>query len=100
MDVLCRKAFDAAQHFNVRSIVLAGGVACNGALRERFQGTVPARYRAVLPLKKYCTDNAAMVGGLGWHYWKRGVTAEPGLDAQARLPLNQTIPIWFDKVQP
>ena len=100
VDVLCRKAFDAAQQFNVRSIVLAGGVACNGALRERFQATVPKRYRAVLPLKKYCTDNAAMVGGLGWHYWKRGVTAEPGLDAQARLPLNQTIPIWFDKVQP
>ena len=100
VDVLCRKAFDAARYFDVRSIVLAGGVACNGALRERFQATVPARYRAVLPLKKYCTDNAAMVGGLGWHYWKRGVTAEPGLDAQARLPLNQTIPIWFDKVQP
>ena len=100
VDVLCRKAFDAAQYFNVRSIVLAGGVACNGALRERFQATVPKRYRAVLPLKKYCTDNAAMVGGLGWHYWKRGVIAEPGLDAQARLPLNQTIPIWFDKVQP
>ena len=100
VDVLCRKAFDAAQYFNVRSIVLAGGVACNGALRERFQATVPKRYRAVLPLKKYCTDNAAMVGGLGWHYWKRGVTAPADLDAQARLPLNQTIPIWFDKVRP
>ncbi|MDD6337832.1 MAG: tRNA (adenosine(37)-N6)-threonylcarbamoyltransferase complex transferase subunit TsaD [Lentisphaeria bacterium] len=97
VDVLCRKAFDAAKHFNVRSVVLAGGVACNGALRERFEATVPKRYRAVLPLKKYCTDNAAMVAGLGWHYWKRGVTASLELDAQARLPLNQTVPIWFDR---
>ena len=100
MDVLCRKAFDAAKHFNVRSVVLAGGVACNGALRERFEATVPKRYRAVLPLKKYCTDNAAMVAGLGWHYWKRGVTASLELDAQARLPLNQTVPIWFDRPEP
>lgn len=96
VDVLCRKAFDAARFYHVKSVVLAGGVACNGALRERFAATIPAGCKAILPLKKYCTDNAAMVGGLGWHYWKNGVSSPLTLDAQARLPLNQVLPICFE----
>lgn len=96
VDVLCRKAFDAAKYFHVKSIVLAGGVACNGALRERFLQTIPKNCKPILPVKKYCTDNAAMVGGLGWHYYKRGVFSTLELDTQARLPLNQVLPICFE----
>jgi len=36
VDVLCTKAFDAAAYYHVKSAVLCGGVACNGALRDRF----------------------------------------------------------------
>lgn len=36
VDVLCTKAFDAVRFYNVKSAILCGGVACNGALRDRF----------------------------------------------------------------
>ncbi len=93
VDVLCRKTFDAAEFYQVKSVVLAGGVACNGALRERFGQSAPKRLKAILPKKKFCTDNAAMVAGLAWHYWKNQIFSPLDLDTQARLPLNQFLPI-------
>ena len=67
VDVLCTKAFDAARYFHAKTVLLAGGVACNSALRERFAATAPRGCRPILAPKKYCTDNAAMVGGLAYH---------------------------------
>ena len=41
---------------------MAGGVAANGALRERMLAWGAARGVVVrLPEKRYCTDNAAMI---------------------------------------
>src|SRR5262249_50950097 len=43
-------------------VVVAGGVAANGALRERMAAWGAARGVIVrLPEKRYCTDNAAMI---------------------------------------
>lgn len=43
-------------------VVIAGGVAANGALRERIQAWGTERGIVVrLPEKRYCTDNAAMI---------------------------------------
>lgn len=72
VDVLTMKTVDAVEHFRAKSVVLCGGVACNTALRnslkESLQDTQAEFY--VAP-PKYCTDNAAMIAGLGWHYFKR-----------------------------
>lgn len=96
VDVLCAKAFDAASHYDVKSIVLAGGVACNGALRERFEKTVPSRFKAFMAPRKYCTDNAAMIGGLAYHYHLKGIKSDLSLDALARLPLTTSLPFDFN----
>ena len=37
MDVLVRKAVRAVRDFNVRTLIAAGGVACNASLRERLE---------------------------------------------------------------
>ncbi len=43
-------------------VVVAGGVAANGVLRERMMAWGAARQLTVrLPEKRYCTDNAAMI---------------------------------------
>ena len=97
VDVLCTKAFDAARYYNVRSIVLCGGVACNGALRRRFEETVPSNIVSFMAPKKYCTDNAAMIAGLGYHYFVKGVRSGLDLDAVARLPLEAVLPFDFIK---
>jgi N6-L-threonylcarbamoyladenine synthase len=59
----------AEKQFKPRSIVIAGGVAANQALREAVDIAFPARpersRRVIYPDFKLCTDNAAMVAALG-----------------------------------
>ncbi len=45
-------------------IVFCGGVAANQYLREVLME------RVSVPMPQYCTDNAAMIAGLGYHYVK------------------------------
>ena len=92
VDVLCTKAFDAARHFQAKTALLAGGVACNSALRERFAATAPKGCRPILAPKKYCTDNAAMVAGLGYHYFAAQRFSDFSLDTFARLPHVTEVP--------
>ena len=92
VDVLCTKIFDAAKQYRVKSVVLCGGVSCNGALRERFEQRVPKNLIALTAPKKYCTDNAAMIGGLASFYHRSGAYNGLDLDAQARLPLSTELP--------
>ena len=40
--------------------------------------------KVALPSPGYCSDNAAMIAGLGWHHWQAGELAELSLDAMAR----------------
>ena len=55
------KAFDAARFFHAKSLILCGGVACNGCLREHFEAGAPKNVKVLLAPRKYCTDNAAMI---------------------------------------
>jgi tRNA N6-adenosine threonylcarbamoyltransferase len=92
IDVLCRKTIAAAKHFKVSSLVLCGGVACNSVLRERLTEKAPNHLKLFIAERKYCTDNAAMVAGLGYYMHRRGEFATPDIDAFARLPLISHAP--------
>jgi N6-L-threonylcarbamoyladenine synthase len=68
VDVLAEKAVAACLGENLKTVALAGGVACNSALRE----TLAARcnengLRLCVPKPVFCTDNAAMIACRG-HY--------------------------------
>lgn len=86
IDVLSLKTCDAVSHFQAKTLVLCGGVACNGALRERVKVSLPATVNLKIASPKYCTDNAAMIAGLGWHYFKQGHCDDLSLDVFSRLP--------------
>jgi len=92
VDVLTRKTMDAAKHFGAKSIVVSGGVACNGVLRQRFEDMFSKDYNVYLAPRKYCTDNAAMVAGIGFHYHKKGLHSPLDVDAFARLPMISDVP--------
>ena len=69
MDVLTMKAMDAVRYSGAKLLCLCGGVACNSCLRAKVEAACRKRRVAFLPAPpKYCTDNAAMIGGLAWHY--------------------------------
>ncbi len=86
VDVLAKKTMLAIKTFKPRTVVAAGGVACNSLLRERLMQIVPKNINLRLAERKYCTDNAAMVGGLGYHYYRKGLFSDLNFDAFARLP--------------
>ncbi len=95
VDVLCRKTLAAAKHIGAHSIVAAGGVACNSILRDRLTALTPRGVKLRLAARKHCTDNAAMVAGLGFHHWQANPAGDPAavaMDSYARLPQVTTVP--------
>ena len=85
VDTLVRQTLAAAVAEDLSSIVVAGGVACNARLRERMAEEAEARgLRTYFPSPAFCSDNAAMIAGLGHELLVQGRTAAPDLDALAR----------------
>lgn len=62
IDVLLRKLKLAARQVGARAVVVGGGVSANRGLRAEL-GTLGLE--VLLPELAYCTDNAAMIAGLG-----------------------------------
>ena len=86
-----KKTLDAARNFQVRNIVLAGGVAANSLLRTWMKEEAKAFHlNVIFPPLEYCTDNAAMIARAGLEYFKRDKKSELGLNAypSLRLPEN------------
>jgi N6-L-threonylcarbamoyladenine synthase len=88
VDVLVKKTLQAAQHEKLNKIVVSGGVAANRLLRERMvEEASDQEVRVYVPSPAFCTDNAAMVGVVGYEYLKRGIQAPLSLNAFSNLPL-------------
>jgi N6-L-threonylcarbamoyladenine synthase len=85
VEVLAEKTARAAREFGATTVLLAGGVAANAALRQRLReiSPVPVRY----PPPILCTDNAAMIAGAAYYLAQRGVRADLDLDVHAHLPM-------------
>lgn len=86
VDVLATKAADAAQRYGASEILLAGGVAANGRLREELtrRARVPVRY----PPLVLCTDNAAMIAAAAFYRFDASAQSVWGLDVVPGLKLG------------
>ncbi len=88
VDVLVKKTLRAAQQQGLRRIVLSGGVAANQHLREKIKEEASQeKVKVYIPPPPFCTDNAAMVGVVGYEYLKRGIRSPLSLNAFSNLPL-------------
>lgn len=68
VDVLVYKTLKLFKNRNYDKIVLAGGVSANTYLRERFlEKEKEYGYKTYYPENKLCTDNAAMIGSIGYY---------------------------------
>ena len=77
-DHLMEKLQAAQELTGARRIAVAGGVSANSLLRRRLKSwSKEAGLSCFLPPPAYCGDNAAMIAGLGLHYFLRDL--EPRL---------------------
>ena len=82
VEVLVEKSLRAAEQYKAGSILLAGGVAANAALRTRMgQRSQEAGCRLYYPSLKLCTDNAAMIAGCADAAYRAGRFAPLDLNA-------------------
>jgi N6-L-threonylcarbamoyladenine synthase len=88
VDVLVDRAVRVCRRESVRTVVVTGGVACNGRLRRRFDEVAAREDIAVyFPSPCYTTDNAAMIAAAGFLHFERKRFASPSTPARASLPL-------------
>jgi N6-L-threonylcarbamoyladenine synthase len=83
VEVLLVKAKRALVETGLKRLAITGGVACNRGLRAAAAGLKGVQ--VALPPPEFCTDNAAMIAGVGFHALRErgpsglGVNAEPSL---------------------
>jgi N6-L-threonylcarbamoyladenine synthase len=85
VDVLVTKTLSAAEEFEAKQVLVAGGVSANRALREAF------RERSKLPVRvpplALCTDNAAMTGAVGHRRFLAGQRDALDIDVLPTWPI-------------
>ncbi len=84
IDVLTRKAVNVAKESGAGSILLSGGVAANGPLRELMRERSPVP--VFVPPPVLCTDNGAMIAAAA-HFCAEAGRASLNLDVRAAWPI-------------
>ena len=70
IDVLVSKTVLAAKQYDVKQVIIAGGVAANKGLRSAMQEAMDnLNIKLTVPQFKYCTDNAAMIAAAAYHQY-------------------------------
>jgi N6-L-threonylcarbamoyladenine synthase len=67
----------------ISTVIVGGGVAANSYLRSRLGGRDDLR--AVFPSMELCTDNGAMIAGLGYHLLRRHGGDDLSIGVSARV---------------
>ena len=81
--ILLSRLFKAVEDTGIKTVVAGGGVAANSRLRSMLSERKDIR--CIFPPLKLCTDNGAMIAGVGYHFLKRGDTSPWNTTACARV---------------
>ena len=86
IDVLTKKTSRAAKEYEVRQVIVAGGVAANKGLRSALESEFSdLNIPLLIPPLSLCTDNAAMIAAAGTIAYEQG--RRSGLDLNANPSL-------------
>lgn len=91
VEVLVSKTIRACQEYEVKQLVMAGGVAANQGLRVALSREVAEVLRDVeliVPPLRLCGDNAAMIGAAAFVAAEKGQIADLSLNADPSLVLE------------
>ena len=84
VDQLVRKSEIAINKYNIKNMIIAGGVSANKRLRERIKElTDNYEIKLSVPRMKFCTDNAAMIGAAAYPLFLKKQFANLELNASS-----------------
>lgn len=85
---LTKKTMKAIKEYNVKELLIAGGVSANSGIRDEFARLCEKEgIKLVVPKLSYCTDNGAMIAAAGYYYYKKGMFSDYSLKINPSLDL-------------
>ncbi len=81
--MLIKRVKRAVKDTGIKTVVAGGGVVANSLLRSELKKLEGAKI--IFPSIRLCTDNGAMIAGIGYQYLKRGIVSDLSLNASARV---------------
>jgi N6-L-threonylcarbamoyladenine synthase len=88
-DLLSYKTIKAAKDYGIGRVVVGGGVAANGRMREIFSERCTQEHLDVLfSSPHFCTDNAAMIAITGYYYFQKGITSSLDVKGYSRMAMR------------
>lgn len=87
VEVLVTKCLEAAKQFEVKEILVAGGVSANSLLRQTILAQAPCQVH--IPPLSLCTDNAAMIAGAGFYRFSQGQRDALNMDVLPNWPVSE-----------
>ncbi len=89
VEILMDKLQLAVTQTGITQIAIGGGVAANSAIRKRLQEEEKRKgWRSYIPKFEYCTDNAAMIGIVGYFKLLNEDFVAQNVTAKARFVLD------------
>lgn len=82
LKVIVTNTLRAMEKRGIKTLVIGGGVSANSRLREMFTREAAFKnFRVYFPPLSLCSDNAAMVAGLAYRLYKKGIRSPISITA-------------------
>lgn len=90
VEVLVGKAVSACEAYDVKQLIIAGGVASNKGLRAALDKSCKQHeINLRIPSPKLCTDNAAMIGAAAHYLYQAGFVGDMSLNGFNDMDIEQ-----------
>lgn len=87
--ILMKKLKKAVKQTGIKEIAIGGGVSANSGIRKTLiEAQTKYGWKTYIPKFEYCTDNAAMIGIVGYHKYKNESFSDQDITAKARYVIS------------
>lgn len=89
VEILMEKIYNAVKQTGITHIAIAGGVSANSEIRKTLKATEQLHgWNTYIPKFEYTTDNAAMIGIVGYLKYLQNSFSNQSISARARLGIE------------